>query len=385
MKVLTESGGSDHTYIPGVLAWVASPWCVLRLLIRSGCKSEYADFRVRSVNAVDLWNFQKHASSRAHLDAVATALGDDKSPSKAPSQQEFEIVLKDRLDGLAYSAGTSGRKGRDKCQQMSWCLSEALLQRDRAILRKAASIAIHQDACAPRLLVRFSVCTESFEIHKGCMGLAKHFGTTSTHLKNATAEMFRIFCTPFLDAPCKTRITKGLKPKLDTGLYDHIVKHVHVFDADGASDEQRAGRILSTRCCGSEPVLPNICAVLKDKTHASRRLVSRPWAADPYLADLLTKYITNEGSIVHTIQNSPDITNTFQKHCAAITNCPVNGARIRNLQYSKHRFDSTSKPLGRFVMFFDAVWGTASELMAISKNSCIPRQVLWQRCPKYSV
>lgn len=41
---------------------------------------------------------------------------------------------------------------------------------------------------------------------------------------------------------------------------------------------------------------------------------------------------------------------------------PVDGRRIRDLQHAKQRFHSTQKPLGRFVLFLDAVLATAHEI-----------------------
>lgn len=66
---------------------------------------------------------------------------------------------------------------------------------------------------------------------------------------------------------------------------------------------------------------------------------------------------------MNLVQHSPDIQATFQKHVQAMSDCPINGRRIRNLQYAKHRFDSLSKPLGRFILLFGAVWATACELL----------------------
>ena len=108
--------------------------------------------------------------------------------------------------------------------------------------------------------------------------------------------------------------------------------------------------------------------LLRDKCHATRRLVSRPWAADPNLARVLSTYVTGKTSIVHLIQNSPDINTMFERHVESITNCPIAGARIKNLRYAKQRYDSTSKPLGRFILFFDAVWATALDVVASRAN-----------------
>lgn len=327
-------------------------------------RNAFGLFQIRAESSMELRKFQRHAASLQHKRGVHLLLGDKsvEFTKSVPSTDDFQLILRDIRSGKSYSQGIFERK---KVEKMAWCLSEAVLDRDRRVLGTAESIAVHQDVCAPRLLIRFSACSSDFRVHKGVLGMARDFGTTATNLKNATKDVLQQFCTPRVAAP---RAPQNSHVAVDRALLNYLSSKVHLFDADGAADEQRAGRILSTVCCGEAAVFPHIQLLLRDKAHASRRLTSRPWLADPFFANLLEKYVQKKGSILHTIQHSPDISQTFSQHCASIVGCPILGPRIKSLRYCQHRFDSTSQPLGRFVLYFDAVWATASDLLSTRRG-----------------
>ena len=336
--------------------------CIACSLAQSG--GAYGRWGVSSLSSMELRKFVDHAATKNHRSAVAALTGSPPIGPTVPSVADFEVVLGDRLARKSYRSGDLTSSSPLKSQKMMWCLSEALLARDRKFMTDSKAIAIHQDACAPRLLVRYCVSNSKFEVRRGFLGLAKNFGTTSNRIVDATSRVVDLFCTKYHGAPGAPKVA----PSLDRALRTTLVASVRVFDADGASDEQRAGRLLAER------LFPNTVAIIKDKAHASRRLTSRPWSADPFLSALLDRYIQKPGSIVHTIQNSPDIAHVYQRHCSLVQNCPINGSKVRNLQFAKHRFDSTSRPLGRFVLLFDAVWATATELM-ISRAGRTPAKV----------
>ena len=151
---------------------------------------------------------------------------------------------------------------------MAWCLSEAIFDRDRKFLKTCASISVHQDVRAPVLLMRFGASSAHGRSLQGAFGIATDFGTTSNDIKAATLQVLKDFATPRRQPPGKPNHS----PPLDKVLYDHIRGKIHLFDADGASDEQRAGRILSTVTNGGEPAFPHVNAVVRDRPHASRRL-----------------------------------------------------------------------------------------------------------------
>ena len=70
-------------------------------------------------------------------------------------------------------------------------------------------------------------------------------------------------------------------------------------------------------------------------------------------------------SITKLIENSPDAQRIFNAHIRQTEDSPIDGSRIRSLQYAKQRFDSLSKPMQRFVIWFDSLLTTALEIIAV--------------------
>lgn len=70
-------------------------------------------------------------------------------------------------------------------------------------------------------------------------------------------------------------------------------------------------------------------------------------------------WILGKDSITQKIENSPMFASVFAKYCKEVQERQVDGARIRDLRAKKHRFASYTKPLGRSVLFMDAVISTA--------------------------
>ena len=261
---------------PGLGTWIASKRSE-RQGFRVGClvcaiaraSGRYAAFQVTTCAALSAQHLQQHAASKVHRAAASLVVlhGNVVDNATAPSKQQFQDVLGDCLKGVPDS-GHDGVGCQLKLKQMSWCLSEAVLKQDRDALKRAASITIHQYAAAPHLLVRFTASMPDLSVRRGFLGVAKDSGTTSEHIRQATEQVLNDFCTPRLSPPGKhTAQCQGLDPELQAA----IQKRVHVFDADGAADEQRAGRLLMTSSCGSPAVFPHIDTLMRDQAHASRR------------------------------------------------------------------------------------------------------------------
>lgn len=88
------------------------------------------------------------------------------------------------------------------------------------------------------------------------------------------------------------------------------------------------------------------------------RVLQRPFAACPALDEVHSAFITRADSISRTIQNSDVLSNAFHGYCKSLSD-GVDGRRIRNLQFRKHRFDSVQRPTGRMVLFCRATVATA--------------------------
>ena len=109
---------------------------------------------------------------------------------------------------------------------------------------------------------------------------------------------------------------------------------------DAAADEQLAGRLM--KAAGG--FFSKAKKVLRDPTHASRRLLSRPFEAVPEIAQVHSTMVTGGEGMPHTIQCSGVLGNIFAQYCQEMDQGAVSGRRIRSLQMRKHRFDSTQKP-----------------------------------------
>lgn len=99
----------------------------------------------------------------------------------------------------------------------------------------------------------------------------------------------------------------------------------------------------------------NVKMLVKDPAHAVQRFLKRPFSAIPELSDVHSTLITRKDSMTSTVQFSDVLGTAFAQFCKNIHN----SKRIRNLQFRKHRFDSTQRPTGRFVLFMKAFIATA--------------------------
>jgi hypothetical protein len=114
-------------------------------------------------------------------------------------------------------------------------------------------------------------------------------------------------------------------------------------------------------------ILPNLKVVLRDRAHATRRLAKRGWWADSYLKERLLLAVYARSSITSLIQNSATFQEWFANAVSSLEQQPgsVVSERIRNLRLARQRFDSTQKPLGRFVLFMPAVLDVALKIASL--------------------
>ena len=288
-KMLGNSSGSSSS--TSVAVRHRQEWGVGCMLCAIAKKSgPYAMFAVRTPSALTMQHLIKHAGTSPHKAAAELVLhGTSSDARSSPPAEHFEEVLKDRVTGIGYAHGHEGVGAQLKVKRMTWCLSEALLDEDRAALRNAKSITIHQDGSGPRFVVRFTACTADLEMRQGTMGIAKDYGTRAQHIKEATEKVLRTFCSPKQTPPGRQDMTS----ELDTKLLAHVQQHVHTFDADGAADEQRAGR------CMAQSTFPNMDTRMRDKAHASRR--PRLSLSLSFTAVCLSQSVKHGHSIAYTL------------------------------------------------------------------------------------
>ena len=101
-------------------------------------------------------------------------------------------------------------------------------------------------------------------------------------------------------------------------------------------------------------------------------MTRNPWYADEYLRETFNLFIEGSESLVKTIANSPDVRKMFERRVELMTHSSeVVVRRIRDLQAAKQRFQSTQKPLGRFILYFPALCATAYELQTRRGDSSV--------------
>ena len=80
------------------------------------------------------------------------------------------------------------------------------------------------------------------------------------------------------------------------------------------------------------------------------------------LNDIYQRYVTARHSMVNVIENSHIFEAKF-KDCVEQSKHSF-GIHVKNLSLAKHRFDSTQKPVGRMILFMDAVISVALFILA---------------------
>ena len=267
---------------PELGSWLAdrdtAPWGIGCRVCRSAAaqlpvaesqRCKWITFSVTGLSAK--WcNIIRHSTSPIHALAVRASqdvnIRQSSDQRAAPSPDDFKAALNHKKEGHSYSS-MSDVAGRSKAATLTWCLAESLKNLEKVFLRQALCIAIHQDARAGVLLVRYTAVDCHLNRLEGVLGLAKDFGTKSKDCFLATMQIVRDFCTTHMAPPSSTDVTQ-----FDASLYEFIKGRIELFDADAASDEQRVGRLLrgkSTVDCLER--LPNLKMILRDRAHAATR------------------------------------------------------------------------------------------------------------------
>ena len=138
---------------------------------------------------------------------------------------------------------------------------------------------------------------------------------------------------------------------------------------DSAADELLGGSVMrhGARNDPSENagITPNLKITIRDATHAARRCSRKPEQADEYLTHIV-KNLFGEKSLTWRVQHSMRWSSRFGQLCKDIEHGMSTHGRIKNLRAGAHRHESTSKPRMRFVLFFEAFYALAKEMLATS-------------------
>ena len=85
----------------------------------------------------------------------------------------------------------------------------------------------------------------------------------------------------------------------------------------------------------------------------------------------LRKLICGTGAITKLIAHSTNFKTLFNARASINEESAIDCQKIKDLNYAKNRFHSTQKPLGRFILTFDALLATAVEI-ATRRSGTVP-------------
>ena len=95
-----------------------------------------------------------------------------------------------------------------------------------------------------------------------------------------------------------------------------------------------------------------------------KRITSRPWSCDPYLQQTVSRLVLGKKSVGTTIEHSELLKRVFgdyvrrSKQQNKLHPLSQSSRGVTNLRACKVRFESCTRPMGRFILWFPAVMAT---------------------------
>ena len=232
-------------------------------------------------------NFKRHARTAAHKEAVVGHLQNAAvseatcGPSllaAAPPVEDFATAWLDLRKGM-HAAKDRKRRTLERC------LFEAVRDRALSFLSKATCISLMLDERSGWLLIKYSATDCHLEVRVGCLAQIRDAGGTACGMAEATHAAVARFSTrraphPGLNAG-RPRRTRNLEVQV------HILNTIEMFTADGASNEQLAGKMLHPESLRGDLALklPSLhpChqgqSPCNQKAHRTHLLVTLAWSA----------------------------------------------------------------------------------------------------------
>ncbi len=262
-------------------------WLRIRVNGRLGCdvcnkagyQTVWANSFVKPVSQRIISHIIAHGKSPKHQKALQLALGETPGTEfetlGAPSKELLKKVFDNRAKSVSVMHGVEGECGQKKLQKIEFVLAEGRRMYERRFLKQSESIAVHQDGCSPRFVIRFSASKSDLSRLKGHLGHVnqiKDHGTGCRAIRDSMEQIIRNFCTPGFGAPyLDERPGKRFKPALDEAMYHKVTHTIELANRDCAGDELVAGKLATTVVENKYPLLPNCLALTWDKVHGARR------------------------------------------------------------------------------------------------------------------
>ena len=225
--------------------------------------------RVDSIANLQLKDLVQHSKTTLHIDAVlATEQDNSEILPGAPRASEFTRAVRDRWKFLSWRCSDGTHDLREA--RLLWSAAEATFDRDRAFFgSEGCNCAWYQDGRQRVFLVKYRGCNNALEHRSGVLGL-KTDVNGAFNIRSAMETVCKDVSSPRLGATLVKSNAMFVEPEYDENMYQTLTSNIKLFAADGAADEQKAGRL-------AKALFTQMKSVLKDKTHASQRLVKAPW------------------------------------------------------------------------------------------------------------
>lgn len=281
----------------------------------------------------NFYTVSRHERSKQRRLALKLAgLGDDGDADRsAPSKEEFSSFATSRLTARSLSS-MKAEGGRWKLTRLQACLGGASQRLDADFCLASTCIVLHQDVRRLVLMVRFRACNDQLEVKRGLLGIH--------HLEDST--------TASLIAGTKAVLYQFVQG--DEDKFTALQNRVILLNMDAAADEQLAGRLMAC----NHGIFPGVWQVCRDRAHAFRRVIHRPFKATDEIWDVFRSLVWGKDSMPATIQSSDVLKKVFSRHIKE-----EGGDRIESLSLCKQRFDSRKKATGRLILWLRPTIRTA--------------------------
>ena len=169
------------------------PWGIgCKACCSAGCAGGLAQYSVMTEHGLQKINFEKHAKSQSHQEAVrryllaaVSAAAGSTSTTVAPGASPNQAAFEDVWEGVMKGDPLNGQKN----VLMVFCLAEAMKSSDQKRLARAAEIGLFRDERKGRILLRYRAVTEELEMWSGMMGQERDAGTGAQNLTKATEKI----------------------------------------------------------------------------------------------------------------------------------------------------------------------------------------------------
>jgi hypothetical protein len=313
-----------------------------------------------SDSQVRRYRLTSHAAGDHHIGAVLRLIDPSKGNNHAkdkiiPQTDEFATLVGWLRKGYSVRNGVPSVGCFRKCKKMYFCIAEGLKRLYRGWLASSCTINLLRDERHSRLLMRFRCGNLESQRHIGIFGQPRITKGTATNITLVTIEALRHFCTKNFGAP----FIDDMPLSVDDALFEHIRTTLRAITVDAAGNELASAENMSApesvvaKVKGVEAFFPSLTLVIRDKAHASRRILVRPWNCDVYLGAVASALITESSSLAQLTQHSDDLRSIYSD---AVRDSGSNyvSTCFGNLRAAKHRFESMCTPLSRICLDWEA-------------------------------